>query len=337
MNLLMISPLRDSKGEVRYHIGAQVDVSGIVKECTDLESLRRLVLRDEAEAEAEVEPKKDAFQELSEMFNMHELETVRRFGGRMHKEMEDVDVDVGVNTWHRPRLLLSDPSPETLRPPHFPSRFGGELSGVYKNYLLVRPYPSLRVLFASPSLRVPGILQSPFLAKIGGSARVRDELTKALAEGRGVTAKVRWQSRGHEEGRNRWIHCTPLVGADSKIGVWMVVIVDDDDDDDDDHDAVRRQRVAPPVDPNLGRSRQMVSERQMMSDREMESEQGDFPLRSRRDQPLARSRSPPVVHVYNERASIESRCFPDLDVELNVDRPRSANSSRQPDPLLNPL
>ena len=151
MNLLMISPLRDSKGEVRYHIGAQVDVSGIVKECTDLESLRRLVLRDEAEAEAEVEPKKDAFQELSEMFNMHELETVRRFGGRMHKEMEDVDVDVdvGVNIWHRPRLLLSDPSPETLRPPQFPSRFGGELSGVYKNVRFLSWFLFVDVSFSS--------------------------------------------------------------------------------------------------------------------------------------------------------------------------------------------
>ena len=146
-----------------------------------------------------------------------------------------------------------------------------------------------------------------------------------------MTAKVRWQSRGHEDGRNRWIHCTPLVGADSKIGVWMVVIVDDDDDD---HETVRRQRVAPPVDPTLGRSRQMGSDRQIASERQMVS---DFPLGSRRDQPLARSRSPPVVHVYNERASLESRCFPDLDVELTVDRPRSANSSRQPDPLMNLL
>lgn len=28
------------------------------------------------------------------------------------------------------------------------------------------------------------------------------------------------------EGKPRWIHCTPLLGSDSRPGVWMVVIVD---------------------------------------------------------------------------------------------------------------
>jgi len=66
--------------------------------------------------------------------------------------------------------------------------------------------------------------------RIGGSNRVRDELTAALAEGRGVTAKVRWINRAEEEGRNKWIHCTPLQGGNGQIGVWMVVIVDDEND-----------------------------------------------------------------------------------------------------------
>lgn len=114
-------------------------------------------------------------------------------------------------------------------------------------YLLIRPYPSLRILFASPTLRVPGILQSPFMNKIGGSSRVRDELTSALAEGRGVTAKVRWVTRADEEGRSRWIHCTPLVGSNGLIGVWMVVLVDDD------QGLTRRWKQAPPVGPHRGK------------------------------------------------------------------------------------
>jgi hypothetical protein len=64
--------------------------------------------------------------------------------------------------------------------------------------------------------------------KIGGSDRVREELTTAFAEGRGVTAKVRWVSRSDEQGKNKWIHCTPLLGQSGSIGVWMVVIVDDE-------------------------------------------------------------------------------------------------------------
>jgi len=114
-------------------------------------------------------------------------------------------------------------------------------------YLLIRPYPSFRILFASPTLRVPGILQSPFMDKIGGSARVRDELSTAMAEGRGVTAKVRWVSKVDEDGRNRWIHCTPLLGSNGQIGVWMVVLVDDD------QALSRRWKQAPPVAPHRGR------------------------------------------------------------------------------------
>ena len=92
-------------------------------------------------------------------------------------------------------------------------------------------------------MRVPGILQSPFLNKIGGPDRVREELTAAMGEGRGVTAKVRWVSKTNEEGRSRWIHCTPLLGGNGQIGVWMVVIVDDQQED----STMRRGRQAPPI------------------------------------------------------------------------------------------
>lgn len=77
--------------------------------------------------------------------------------------------------------------------------------------------------------------------------RVREELSAALAEGRGVTAKVRWVTKADEEGRTRWIHCTPLLGSNSQIGVWMVVIVDDDPEQ------TRRWKQAPPVAPHRGR------------------------------------------------------------------------------------
>lgn len=282
MNLLMIAPLCDARGVVRYYIGAQVDVSGLVKDCVEMESLELLM---EKRARNEKIPdhqtpnpdKNDELRELSEMLNMNELSTIRQFGGRMHRE-PDFDDDDDTNGHEegsvasgQPRLLLKDPN--TITPPFdvdehqgeetangYPpaprsnasstsltSRLSGRLSGVYNHYLLVRPYPSLRILFASPSQRVPGILQSPFMNKIGGSNRVRDELTAALADGRGVTAKVRWVSKQNEEGRNKWIHCTPLVGVNGQIGVWMVVIVDDER-----HRLVRERermagRAAPPV------------------------------------------------------------------------------------------
>jgi len=274
MNLLMIAPLCDARGVVRYFIGAQVDVTGLVKDCAEMESLERLL---EKNANDEKVPdhqkpnpeKNDELRELSEMLNMNELSTIRKFGGRMHRDTDSDDNDSDDQSRsaisNQPRLLIKDPS--TLTPSGEPSMDGipnghfegpgsttstntmgsGRLSGVYNHYLLIRPYPSLRILFASPSQRVPGILQSPFMNKIGGSNRVREELTAAFADGRGVTAKVRWVSKHDEEGRNRWIHCTPLVGINGQIGVWMVVIVDDE------RHRIQRERerldrrMAPPV------------------------------------------------------------------------------------------
>jgi hypothetical protein len=123
----------------------------------------------------------------------------------MHKEVQEETQDPSRSggNWNKPRLLIGGGSPDRLKSFKPGGRSSGKLSGVYENYLLVRPHPSLKILFASPSLRVPGILQSPFMAKIGGSSRVRDELTQALADGRGVTAKVRWVSKHGMEGRNR--------------------------------------------------------------------------------------------------------------------------------------
>lgn len=48
--------------------------------------------------------------------------------------------------------------------------------------------------------------------------------------GRSVTARVKWVTRFNGEGRNRWLHCTPLIANNGQVGVWMVVIVDDDDE-----------------------------------------------------------------------------------------------------------
>ncbi|KAK6605642.1 hypothetical protein H4I95_05448 [Botrytis cinerea] len=265
MNLLMCAPLCDSRGTIRYFIGAQVDISGLVKECSELESLQRLVAADKLAEEREAEqaanpdveleelpapPPKDEFQELSEMLNMQELDTVRKWGGRMHKETEEdhPDSNFQKGNWHKPRLHIKSTSPENLNTQL--GRVSGKLGGIYENYLLVRPYPSLRVLFASPTLRVPGILQSPFMAKIGGSNRVREELTQALADGRGVTAKVRWVTKDDLDGRPRWIHCTPLIGSNGLIGVWMIVIVDDEASQ---HNS-KRYRLAPAVDPRFGRT-----------------------------------------------------------------------------------
>ena len=134
----MVAPLCDSRGKIRYHIGAQVDVSGLVKDCTDLESLQRLVDRDLNRRNGEVvdnqQENADEFQELSEMLNMGELETVRRWGGRMHREYQEEDTDSSRNgAQHRPRLLLKEPTADASPTYSSGNRGSGRLGGIYNN------------------------------------------------------------------------------------------------------------------------------------------------------------------------------------------------------------
>lgn len=382
MNLLMTVPLLDSMGQIRYFLGAQIDVSGLAKNCSGLESLRKLVEQDE-EKQRDQPPsspstsptsdtttthhhpprrhdsgtdlsaasttipagiatttssvhyptrapptpdKQQPFRLFAEMFSRTELETVRRFGGRMHRSQQEQGQHLeAIGAWHKqPRMVLHDayePSPPSSPPQGFegqqqqhggprhivsdahgninisvptmtttttsttgPSSAGGisRAPAAFENYLVVRPYPSLNILFASPTLRVPGILQSRLMSRIGGSQRIHTQLEEAFREGRGVTARVKWISAAGalrnvasggaggnlasgggallhipdggasssgasstagtviggvgaqdagvgQEGRPRWIHCTPLMGVDGGVGVWVVLIIDDDD------------------------------------------------------------------------------------------------------------
>ncbi len=65
--------------------------------------------------------------------------------------------------------------------------------------------------------------------RIDGAPSVRDAILQSLIQGVGVTAKIFWmtvpgssEERSSHEGKPRWIHCTPLLGSDEKVGVWMI-------------------------------------------------------------------------------------------------------------------
>lgn len=149
MNLLTVSPLYDSKGKIRYFIGGQVDVSGLCKDATNLDSLRHLLetqassrrascksstlangnIEDKDYAllsTASQEPLKsptghvdDAFQELSEMFSDSELELTRRCGGRItHIHQAGAD---GMET---PVSFMCGTPRFSIRDPSFDSRDG---------------------------------------------------------------------------------------------------------------------------------------------------------------------------------------------------------------------
>ncbi|KAK0670847.1 hypothetical protein QBC41DRAFT_345218 [Cercophora samala] len=223
-----------------------------------------------------------ALRHLAEMFTAPEIETIRKHGGERHRfrypshnphhshrHSPTPHSDDPVN-WAKPRLVIQDDdldddpiprplfqSPLSANIEELSDLSGGKLTGIYSQYLLLRPCPSLRILFASPSLRLPGILQTPFLSRIGGSDRVREELSRAFEDADVVTAKIKWLTNTRtsslgtgqqQEGRTRWIHCTPLMGSNGRVGVWMVVIVDDEMEI---HNRERRRRVAPVIDPGF--------------------------------------------------------------------------------------
>ncbi|KAL7625587.1 hypothetical protein AAE478_004807 [Parahypoxylon ruwenzoriense] len=259
MNLLTVAPLIDSRGVVRYHIGAQIDVSSLAKECAGLESLKQLVSREHRESipsnseDDEVgvcEGTMDEFCELAEMFNQQELSRLRVIGNAPNRTDQE-ETGEAETSRAKPGAMITDGAGakrlDTELGLNVLASSGCRLAGVFEHYLLVRPYPSLRVLFASPSLRIPGMLQSSFMARVGGSQTVRGAIAQTLTDGHGVTARIRWLTRTDTNGKFRWIQCTPLIGANGAVGVWMVVIVDDETGA-----ALGRHRGAPPVGAHIG-------------------------------------------------------------------------------------
>ncbi|KAJ6142308.1 hypothetical protein N7497_011407 [Penicillium chrysogenum] len=231
MNLLEISPLCDNRGKLRYFIGAQIDVSRLVMEGAQMESLQNIPMRKGTpETGQAIKESKSEFQQLSELFSPSELQNVREHGGKLFEPT--------INEYTNHRLFLQDSDTESevhspFQVPQNPTPGPAtslSLSGVYKRYLLVRPYPSLRILFTSPSLRIPGMIQSSFLNRIGETGAKRDHIVNAMMAGRSVTARIKWMTRFNNQGRHRWIHCTPLLANNGQIGVWMVIVIDDEDE-----------------------------------------------------------------------------------------------------------
>ncbi|KXT04450.1 hypothetical protein AC578_3572 [Pseudocercospora eumusae] len=249
MNLLMLAPLYDNKGEVRYFLGAQIDVSSLIERGRGLESFAQLLAQGRpgkraagygVYKESGRDPKV-VLGDLGQLLSEEEAEIItNRTWNRntpVPSSMGSIRSSTSKVSHARPKsarvILGVDTTPRDLWPsPNLGSN--GRLPGVYQNYLLVRPYPSLRITFTSPSLRIPGLLQTKLLDRIGGPSTIREGLEEALSRGTGVTAKVTWLTSPKQPsaelhgGPTRWLHCTPLLGSDERVGVWMIVIVEDE-------------------------------------------------------------------------------------------------------------
>lgn len=193
-------------------------------------------------SEEERLPITTAIKALSEMLSGEELDIINKNGGILQKGYEHELQSRNPSDGGRgpARVLLAEASDEsepeeTPEVKSKPSMAEPEatltelnLSGVYSHYLLIRPAPSLRILFSSPTLRQPGTLQSHFLHRIGGT-KMRQDLDNAFQEAKVVTARVRWlktlSEDGEGDGTTKWLHCTPLMHHTGRVGLWMIVVV----------------------------------------------------------------------------------------------------------------
>ncbi|EME48794.1 hypothetical protein DOTSEDRAFT_40078 [Dothistroma septosporum NZE10] len=239
MNLLMLAPMYDNKGTVRYFLGCQIDVSQLLQGGRGLESFAQLLAQDRIRSsygDNQHRSPKQVLSDLGQFLTEDEADIVKDRvappGSVIPQTPESVASSVGprrAGTRSKRVVLGTDePAKDAQLWPSATLGHSGRLPGVYQSYLLVRPYPSLRITFTSPALRIPGLLQSKFLDRVGGPSTVREGLMDALSRGVGVTAKLSWLSNGSDVGRPRWTHCTPLLGSDERVGVWMIVMVEDE-------------------------------------------------------------------------------------------------------------
>ena len=105
MNLIMCVPLRDQTNKVRYYLGAQLDITDLVNECTGLSSLSKLVQRQSKrqclvkDGDVLVEDlHEDEFEQLSQLFSRQELEKLITVRQRQRTDsVENVaEPDIGI-------------------------------------------------------------------------------------------------------------------------------------------------------------------------------------------------------------------------------------------------
>lgn len=137
MNLLMIAPLYDNKGTVRYFLGCQIDVSPLIEAGRGLESFEMLLSRDRTDS---------------------------RFGGRTDRKPAEVLGELGAmlneeeNKVMKQHALRYSEDVGRATPPSTKSGKGGRRILGMDDEASARnlwPHPSL-----GPSGRLPGVYQN---------------------------------------------------------------------------------------------------------------------------------------------------------------------------------
>jgi hypothetical protein len=137
MNLLQCAPLCDSKGRVKYVIGAQIDVSGLALDGVQMESLIELQSRyrdpdEESVTSMPAALHKDEFRQMCELFSPKELAAVQEHGGDLFQPLNARATSRMQRHWV-PREGSMDSETEAIRLRDVKSPLFRGLTGVYEN------------------------------------------------------------------------------------------------------------------------------------------------------------------------------------------------------------
>jgi len=132
INLLMVAPLYDNKGRVRYFIGCQIDITNLVDGGRGLESFRRLLAQDKIRCTFGLGSRKSSLSALDELGHFLNEEEVRSVLQRSSDNTESGRTTPARPGTARRYIGMDDPlEQEMWSAPHYgPS---GRLPGVYQN------------------------------------------------------------------------------------------------------------------------------------------------------------------------------------------------------------
>ena len=138
MNLLLIAPLYDNKGQVRYFLGCQIDVSALIAGGKGLDSFSQLLSQDRAESRYGVQPERNPnnlLSELGALLSADEAKIVQN-RTRSNSEVSEKPASLKMHGGRR-RLGMDDLKEERELWPSAQLGRSGRLPGVYQNVTLV--------------------------------------------------------------------------------------------------------------------------------------------------------------------------------------------------------
>jgi len=202
VNLLLLVPLRDGKGKMRYYLGAQVDCSALVEGRRGVEGFERFLLKREMQAKEEKrDGKRKVLERLRALSAAFDFEGNAIIGSGSRCGSNPGETEQAISKQRR-RIAdeggssgEDDSGTETEECTERWKLAGGDksghLPGLYKKYIPVRPYPSLRMIFVSQAARRLGKLQQRhFLAHVAAPQAILSSLKESLQSGTPVTAKI---------------------------------------------------------------------------------------------------------------------------------------------------